>query len=193
MKLIVGLGNPGSRYERTRHNVGFMLLDKLALDQNVVLREGHGDYFLGEYKDGDDRVFLMKPTTYMNNSGLAVRDVAQFYKIAHQDILIVCDDVSFPVGKIRMRKDGSDGGQNGLRSVIYQLGHDRIARLRIGIDHVLRTKMDLADFVLSKFLKEEESELEKVIALSAEAAMSFIRSGIDKAMNAYNGIVITKI
>lgn len=187
MKLIVGLGNPGSRYESTRHNVGFMLIDKLARKHSVAMREGKGEYFIGECTIGDERTFLMKPTTYMNNSGLAVRPFMAFFKIPVSDVLIACDDVVLPLGTIRMRKEGSDGGQNGLKSVIYQLATDQIARLRIGVDHPLRSKMSLSDFVLSRFLEDEMAVLNLVMDRATLAAESFVQHGVTRAMNQYNG------
>jgi peptidyl-tRNA hydrolase, PTH1 family len=189
MKLIVGLGNPGSRYERTRHNAGFMVIDKLADELKIILRSGKGEYDIGNGSVDAERVSLVKPTTYMNNSGIAVREVAQFHKFDLKDVLIVCDDAALPVGTIRMRKSGSDGGQNGLKSVIFHLNSDQFPRLRIGIANEMMEKMDLADFVLSKFDKTESDTVLTALENSKNAVLDFIRSGdIDRCMNKYNSI-----
>ena len=187
MKLIAGLGNPGSRYERTRHNAGFMVIDKTAEELGFALRSGKGEFDIGSGDVDGERVWLMKPTTFMNNSGIAVREVVQFHKIALKDILIVCDDAALPVGTIRMRKSGSDGGQNGLKSVIFHLNSDQFPRLRIGIANEMMAKMDLADFVLSKFDKAEFETIGATIDQAKNAVMDFIRTGdIDRCMNKYN-------
>lgn len=189
MKLIVGLGNPGSRYERTRHNAGFMVIDKLANALGIMMRAGKGEYQIGDGNNEGERVWLMKPTTYMNNSGIAVREVVQFHKFALQDILLICDDAVLPVGQIRIRKSGSDGGQNGLKSVIFHLNSDQFSRLRIGIANELMKKMDLADFVLSKFDAAEFDTLNEMIEHSKNAVLEFIRSGdIERCMNKFNRI-----
>lgn len=187
MKLIVGLGNPGSRYARTRHNAGFMVIDKTADELGIALRSGKGTFDIGDGNVEGERVWLMKPTTYMNNSGIAVREVVQFHKFDLKDILIVCDDAALPVGTIRLRKSGSDGGQNGLKSVIFHLNSDRFPRLRIGIANEMMTKMDLADFVLSKFDKAEAETMAASIDRAKNAVLDFIRTGdMDRCMNRYN-------
>ena len=132
-------------------------------------------------------MLLVKPTTFMNNSGVAVREVAQFYKIHARHILIICDDAALPLGRIRLREKGSDGGQNGLKSVIYHLNTDEFPRLRLGIGNEMMSKMALHDFVLSRFTDEEETVLQRTIDLSHKAAIEFLQFGIDKAMNRYNG------
>lgn len=186
MKLITGLGNPGRQYKNTRHNAGFMVLDHAADKWGFKFRPGKGDYEWAEHSIGGERVIFLKPTTYMNLSGTAVQDVVSFYKIDLTDLLVVCDDVSLPLGKIRARKDGSDGGQKGLRSIIYQLNNDQIARLRLGIGR--ETPMELSDFVLSRFKDEERTQLTKVIQTAVDAVSDFITQGIDYVMNQYNGI-----
>lgn len=188
MKLITGLGNPGRQYKDTRHNAGFMVLDQAADKWDFKFRPGKGDYVWSEHSISGERVIFLKPTTYMNLSGTAVQDVVSYYKIDLADLLVVCDDVSLPLGKIRARKDGSDGGQKGLRSIIYQLNNDQIARLRLGIGR--ETPMDLSDFVLSRFSNEEGAQLKKVIHTAVSAVSDFITQGIDYVMNQYNGIFI---
>ena len=185
--MIVGIGNPGSRYDGTRHNAGFMLIDKLLESFGARLKAGKGDYFITEATYCDEKILLMKPTTFMNNSGTAVRDVAQFYKIAVEDVLVICDDAALPIGKIRMRKQGSDGGQNGLKSVILHLGSMNFPRLRIGIANDLIGRMDLADFVLSRFTEGEKPVLEQSLEFAKEAARSWVADGIDSSMNVFNG------
>lgn len=189
MKLIVGLGNPGSRYERTRHNAGFMVIDKLTNALGINMRPGKGEYSIGDGNHAGERVWLMKPTTYMNNSGIAVRDVVQFHKLDLQEIMIICDDAALPVGKIRIRKSGSDGGQNGLKSVIFHMNSDQFPRLRIGISNDMMAKMDLADFVLSRFDTTELGILTETIERSKEAVLEFIETGdIDHCMNRFNSV-----
>jgi PTH1 family peptidyl-tRNA hydrolase len=166
-----------------------MIIDKLSEELNIALRSGKGEFSIGDGHADGERVWLMKPTTYMNNSGIAVREIVQFHKFDLKDILIVCDDVALPVGTIRLRKSGSDGGQNGLKSVIFHLNSDQFPRLRIGIANERMAKMDLADFVLSKFDKEEWEAFGASIGIASDAAKEFIRTGdIDRCMNKYNGL-----
>ncbi len=190
MKLIVGLGNPGPRYAMTRHNAGFMVIDNLAARWNADLREGKGEYHSADIRLDDERILLLKPTSFMNNSGVGVREAKQFHRISLREILIVCDDAALPLGKIRMRRSGSDGGQNGLKSVIYHLNDNEFPRLRIGVGSEMMTQMDLADFVLSRFSEAEKTVLKKVIDVTAEAVQEWIRHGTDKAMNKFNRILI---
>ncbi len=188
MKLITGLGNPGRSYKDTRHNVGFMVLDRIADDSGFRFKSGKGEYEMAEYSAAGERVIFLKPTTYMNLSGLAVQAVVQYYKTSVADLLVICDDAALPLGKIRARKEGSDGGQKGLRSIIEQLQDDRFPRLRIGIGR--HERMDLSDFVLSRFNEDEKPALKSVLETSQKAVMDFISRGIDYVMNQYNGMTI---
>jgi PTH1 family peptidyl-tRNA hydrolase len=167
-----------------------MVIDNLAEQWKADFREGKGDYHSAEVRLPDERIVLLKPATYMNNSGIAVRDVVSFHKLSLREILVVCDDAAIPLGKIRIRPGGSDGGQNGLKSVIYHLNDNAFPRLRIGVANPMMAKMDLADFVLSKFLPEEKTVLKKIIDVSVEAVQEWVRHGTDKAMNKFNRVVI---
>lgn len=186
IRLVVGLGNPGPEYERTRHNAGFWLVDELAWQHKAPLR-GEGKYF-GEVSRatlaaGD--LWLLKPMTYMNLSGEFVRTFAAYHNIAPEDVLIVYDELAIPLGKIRLRKQGSAGGQKGMLSIIQHFGTENVARLRIGIGPQPE-RMDASAFVLGKFNKSEENELDAALALAAEAVSAVRETGIDMAMNRYN-------
>ncbi|UHR02838.1 aminoacyl-tRNA hydrolase [Peptoniphilus sp. GNH] len=185
MYLIVGLGNPGSQYEFTRHNVGFLTIDYMAekLGQKVNKLKFKGLYCKFKYADED--IILLKPQTYMNLSGESVRDFANFFKIPPEKIIIVVDDVDLDLGRIRFKKSGSAGTHNGLKSIIYQLQSQDFPRLKIGIERENR-KDDLADFVLKGFSKDEVPLIEKSIEDGVDGILHMIGSGIDSAMNKYN-------
>jgi PTH1 family peptidyl-tRNA hydrolase len=187
VKLIVGLGNPGTQYELTRHNIGFIILDLFAEFFHIKFKEGKGDWLEGKGKIGDEEVYLLKPTTYMNNSGVAVKEFIEKHNIYTKDILIVVDDFQIPLGTIRVRKNGSDGGHNGLSSIIYHLNSDEFARMRIGIgmNEVIRTD-EFIDFVLRNFEKEEIKVIKEMIPRYNDCIKSFITDGITKTMNNYN-------
>ena len=191
--MIVGLGNVGSEYEATRHNVGFMVVDLLAANARKTFKPGKGEYYFAEMRHSGEDVVLIKPTTFMNNSGIAVKDASQRFGVETTDLLVVYDDFNIPLGKLRLRKGGSDGGHNGMYSIIYNLNDDSFPRLRCGIGtgealpaqrSVL--KRDMAGFVLSEFEEEELPEVEKMIKNAADAAFVFIGSGIQNAMNRFN-------
>lgn len=185
MKLIVGLGNPGRKYEGTRHNVGFELLSRLAN------RSGGGkakSQFQGEVVEAfvaGKRALLLRPLTYMNLSGQSVRAAKDFYKLDLADVLVACDDFQLPLGKLRMRAKGSSGGQKGLQNIIDQLGTVDVARLRIGIGSP-PPEWDVADFVLSKFDKGERADVDESLALAEKAVEDWVREGVDACMNRYN-------
>jgi len=182
MKAIVGLGNPGAEYAATRHNVGFEVVDELARRWQVKLKKWRKVGMLALAKDHD--ALLMEPTTFMNLSGEAVLSVGSFYKVDPADWLIVVDDVNLPLGRVRMRKMGSAGGHNGLKSVIQHLGPD-FARLRIGVGRG-DPKWDLADHVLARFEPEERRSVEEAIGRAADAVETFVTEGIEPAMNRFN-------
>ena len=182
MKAIVGLGNPGPEYAATRHNVGFEVVDELARRWQVKLKKWRKVGTLALAKDHD--ALLMEPTTFMNLSGEAVLSVGSFYKVDSSDWLIVVDDVNLPLGRVRMRKMGSAGGHNGLKSVIQHLGPD-FARLRIGVGRG-DPKWDLADHVLARFEPEERRSVEEAIGRAADAVETFVTEGIEPAMNRFN-------
>ncbi len=187
MKLIVGLGNPGLQYRFTRHNIGFILLDTFSDKYNIVLKEGRGEWWEGKYRIDDEEVYLMKPATFMNSSGIAVAEFKDHYNINTEDILIVVDDFQIPLGSIRFRKKGSDGGHNGLSSIIYNLNTDEFSRMRIGIGSAESLKKEeYIDFVLGNFDKEEIEIIQKIIPSYNQAILSFISDGITVAMNTYN-------
>lgn len=189
MKLIIGLGNPGNEYKWTRHNVGFEAIDKLAYDFNINVNKNKFKAIYGEGIIHGEKVLLIKPLTYMNLSGECVRDFLNFYKdLDISDIMVICDDINLPLGAIRIRKKGSDGGQNGLKNIIYQLGSDNFPRIRIGIGQKPE-HFTLANFVLSKFNKDEEVDIVKGITYATEAIEIFIKdrdNGLSNAMNKFN-------
>jgi PTH1 family peptidyl-tRNA hydrolase len=188
VKLIVGLGNPGPRYETTRHNAGFMVIDELArrwktqVDQEQKRFEG----LLAETQVLDERVLLLKPTTLMNLSGRSVLATANFYKISPPDLLVIFDDMDLPLGALRLRAAGSAGGQKGMADVIRALGSDEIARVRVGIGRGRRT--GAVDHVLSRFAEKELEEIQFAIIEAAKAAEVWVRKGLTTAMNRFNRI-----
>ncbi len=185
MKLIVGLGNPGPKYAGTRHNVGFDVIDYLAAGPGCSTFREKFEAFVAEMKEGDETVLLLKPLTFMNLSGRAVRAVLDFYKVPIEQLLVVCDDFNLPLGKLRVRAKGSHGGQNGLRNIQDQLGTDAYTRLRIGVGQP--EPGDAVDFVLSKFRPGEKKAAEDAVANAAQAALVWVRQGTEAAMNRFNG------
>ena len=185
VKAIVGLGNPGAQYKGTRHNVGFAVLDELARRASVEFESAPADALMARWRRADEPVLLVKPLTYMNLSGQAVGELSRYFKIEPVDLLIVVDEVQLPLGKLRARARGSAGGHNGLKSVIAHLG-DGYARLRLGVGRG-DSRRDLADHVLARFDKDEAAEAERMIVRAADAAETFITSGIAAVMNQFNG------
>ena len=188
LKVVVGLGNPGAEYEQTRHNVGFMVLDRLAARYGCRFRKGPGQFLFTRHQLNTQPFFMIKPTTYMNQSGLAVRQVVDYYNIENfQRLLIVLDDLNLPFGQLRLRKQGSDGGQKGLRSIIQHLGSKRIPRLRIGIGNGYQ---DARRFVLSPFSGREKKMLPQILDVAADAVEVALTRGMDEAMNRFNRNVL---
>ncbi len=185
MKAIVGLGNPGAQYKGTRHNVGFAVVDELARRAGVEFESAPGEALMARWRRPDETVILVKPLTFMNLSGQAVGELARYFKIDPIDVLVVVDEVQLPLGKLRTRARGSAGGHNGLKSVIAHVG-DTFGRLRLGVGRG-DARRDLADHVLTRFDKDEAAEVERMIARAADAAETFITSGIAAVMNQYNG------
>lgn len=189
MKLITGLGNPGNIYASTRHNAGFIALDNLALKLGIVFRPGRGDFYLASGKYEGEDFFLLKPTTYMNNSGIAVVQFFENYSTleADKDLLVVHDDFNIPFGTVRLRQKGSDGGHNGIASIMYHLNSDEFTRMRIGIgsNDILR-KDEFVDFVLSDFLPKEIDSLNKLVPVFNDCILSFLSEDIKITMNKFN-------
>ena len=186
VKLVVGLGNPGRKYEGTRHNIGFELVAKLA--ERMAYGEKARNKFDGEFVEAvhsGEKVILACPLTYMNLSGKFVRAICDFYKIESTDMLVACDDLNLPVGKIRLRAKGSAGGQNGLKDIIAKFGHDQFPRLRIGIGQA-PAGWDAADYVLGKFRSDEEADVKQAVAQSVAAVDTWLEHGIQRAMNEHN-------
>jgi PTH1 family peptidyl-tRNA hydrolase len=184
-KLVVGLGNPGSRYTGTRHNVGYMVVERLAESSPGARFSQRFDGLFAEAEIDFRRVLLLKPETFMNLSGRSVRQAVQFYKIAIPDVLVVCDDLSLPLGKLRLRPGGSDGGQKGLRDILAQLGTPEVPRLRIGIGD--RGPIDATDFVLTRFRPAERPIIDDALITATQAVAVWTTQGIDAAMNRFNG------
>jgi len=189
MKLIVGLGNPGVKYRMTRHNVGYMVLAELAekyASGNRPQSKFRGD-LLTIREPGGESVLLLAPTTYMNRSGLSVGEAVGFYKMPTSDVLVVCDDLNLPFNRLRLRAEGSSGGQKGLADIIRVLGSDKVPRLRIGIGSP-PGQMDAADYVLMNFTEKERPEMEITIKQAADAVICWLNKGIAEAMNQYNAL-----
>ena len=186
--MIVGLGNPGEEYARTRHNAGFRAVELLAKQAGVKIDRAKCRAFVRQCELAGEKVLLVKPQTYMNNSGEAVWLASQYYKIPKERILVLCDDISLPVGRIRVRGEGSAGGHNGLKSIIQHLGGQDFPRVKIGVGAKPHPDYDLASWVLSSFTPEEEKLLEPAIEHAAAAALEVVRNGVSSAMNKFNGI-----
>jgi len=185
VKLIVGLGNPGPRYRDTYHNVGFDVVDTLARRHAVAFGSSPADALTARVRGLGDEVWLAKPLTFMNLSGRAVADLLRFYKIAPPDLLAVVDDVALPTGRLRIRRRGSAGGHNGLKSIVECLGTDEFPRLRVGVGRG-DPRRDLADHVLTRIPAAERVALEAAVERAADAADTFIARGIEAVMNEYN-------
>ena len=185
--IIVGLGNPGKEYERTRHNVGYRTAELLAKGAGVKIDRAKFRGLTRSAELAGRRVLLLKPETYMNNSGEAVQLAAMFYKVPIDRILVISDDISLPVGKIRVRAEGSAGGHNGLKSIISHLGSQDFPRIKIGVGAKPHPDYDLADWVLSSFSPQEEKALAPTIERALLAAEAVIAEGTTQAMNRFNG------
>ncbi len=186
MKLVVGLGNPGKEYDKTRHNVGFDVLDELVRRTGVTLRRGWTvPAWTGKAELEGKNVLLVKPRTFMNRSGHAVAAAAQKKGLDPQDVIIVLDDLELPKGQIRIRKRGGAGGHKGLRSVIEALGSEEFVRVRVGVGPRPPGEV-LVDHVLSRFTAEERSEVDKAVTVAADAVAAILRDGVEKAMNEFN-------
>lgn len=186
MYVVVGLGNPGKQYENTRHNVGFNVIDILAKEYGISVSKIKHKALIGEGRIGSEKVLLVKPQTYMNLSGETLIDIYNYYKVDIENIIVIYDDIDLEVGKIRIRKKGSGGTHNGMRSIIKCLGDNNFPRVRVGVSKP-KSGQDLADFVLSRFRKEENDDIELGLEKAAKSVDVMIRDNIDLAMNKYNG------
>lgn len=184
--LIIGLGNPGNKYAFTRHNAGFLCLDMLSHKLGFRIDRLKFKSLICDTKVGNHRCIVMKPQTFMNNSGEAVRECAAFYKIPPEKVLVIYDDISLDVGKLRIRRKGTDGGHNGIKSIIYHLNSDQFPRIKIGCGKKPHPDYDLADWVLSEFKKDEQKALEPALENACNAIELLLDNNIDKAMNLYN-------
>lgn len=184
--LLVGLGNPGREYRNTRHNAGFMVIDRLSEVLKISISRAQERALVGAGMDGERKVILAKPMTYMNLSGTAIGALMRFYKVPLANLLIIHDDIDLPLGTLRIRAGGGSGGQKGLASTIERLGTEDIPRMRVGIGRPPGQKM-AADYVLHPFSRDEQELLALVMDRAADAALLFARSGIEAAMNRFNG------
>jgi peptidyl-tRNA hydrolase, PTH1 family len=185
VKLVAGLGNPGREYQRTRHNIGFEVIDELARRGGVAFESAPAEALIARWRRGDEQMLLVKPLTFMNHSGQAIGELARYFKIETSDLFVILDEVHLPLGKLRARARGSAGGHNGLKSVIAHLGSE-VARLRIGVGRG-DARRDLADHVLATFDRDERAEVDSMTTRAADAAETFVTSGIAAVMNGYNG------
>lgn len=183
--IIVGLGNPDRKYENTRHNTGFITIDSVAEKYGAMIDRLKFKAYCATAEICGEKVLLMKPQTYMNNSGEAVVEAMNFYKIPPENVIIIFDDISLDVGNMRVKRKGSDGGQKGMRSIIYLSGSDAFPRVKIGIGHKPE-RWDLADWVLSQFSADERKLIDEAAEKTANAVELIIQGNIDKAMNLYN-------
>ncbi len=185
--LVVGLGNPGPKYEWTRHNMGFLVIDELAERESIPVQRLKFKALTNTAVIGGKSVLLMKPTTYMNLSGEAVGQAARFYKIPPERVLVISDDVALPQGKLRVRRSGSAGGHNGLKNIIAHLGSDQFPRVKVGVGGKPHPDSDMADWVLSPFTGQDRKAMEEAITRAADAVTLLLDKGVDQAMARFNG------
>ncbi|MBQ8063430.1 MAG: aminoacyl-tRNA hydrolase [Clostridia bacterium] len=186
MYIIAGLGNPGSKYENTRHNIGWLAIDELAKEQGVTVDRMKFHALTGQCVLAGEKVLLMKPTTFMNNSGEAIEEARNFYKIPTGNVIVLSDDINLAPGKMRIRRKGGSGGHNGLKSIIQCMGTEDFPRVRLGIGGKTHPDMDLADYVLGKFPKSEQKAIDDVLKNAAEAAELLVAGDVNEAMNRFN-------
>lgn len=184
--LIVGLGNPGKKYEFTRHNAGFLSVDVLCEKFNFTVNKLKFHALVGEARIDGKRCLVMKPQTMMNNSGEAVKEACNFYKIPAENVIVIFDDISLDVGKLRIRRSGSAGGHNGIKSIINHLGSDKFPRIKVGVGAKPHPDYDLADWVLSEFNKDEAKQLRQAVDKACDAVALMTRGEIEKAMSNFN-------
>ena len=186
MFIVAGLGNPGRKYENTRHNVGFMVIDETANRHHIQVTEKKHKALIGKGMIGGEKVILVKPQTFMNLSGESIREIIDYYKIEEKtELIVISDDISMDVGAVRIRKKGSAGGHNGLKNIILHLGHDEFQRIKIGVGEKPEC-YDLVDYVLGHFDKEESEQIAESVKSAAEAIAVMITDGADEAMNRFN-------
>lgn len=185
--IFVGLGNPGPKYEQSRHNAGFMALDLIAAQQGVQIKRIRFKGLCGECSIEGNRILLLKPATFMNLSGQSVTEAMRYYQLPPERVLLFFDDISLPPGKIRIRRKGSHGGQNGVKNIIYLSGSDAFPRVKIGIGAKPHPDYDLADWVLSRFTPKEQTALSAALENAAKAAELIVKDQLDEAMSRYNG------
>ncbi len=185
MKVIVGLGNPGGRYDGTRHNVGFAVVDALAESPDAGRPQARFQAEVTELRVGEHKVLLVKPETFMNLSGRSVRQALDFYQLPAEDLLVICDDINLPLGRLRFRARGTHGGHNGLRDIQSHLGTTEYARLRIGVGSPEGD--DAVDHVLGRFRPVERPVIEEALQIAVQAAVYWVEKGIEASMNQYNG------
>ena len=185
LKLVVGLGNPGRKYDGTRHNIGFEVLAELARRSGGASPKAKFEGEVVETHIGSQRAILLAPSTFMNLSGRSVRKAFDFYKLQAEDLVVVCDDFNLPIGKLRFRPSGSAGGQNGLSDIIRALGTQEVPRLRVGIGPVPE-RWNPADFVLAKYTKDERQTIDEMVVQAADAIETWSRQGSDDCMNQFN-------
>lgn len=186
MKLIVGLGNPGSKYAGTRHNTGFLVIDRLAGILGLTVKKKKLHAITGQGQINGEKVVLAKPQTYMNLSGESVGSLLRWYKLTHSDLIVIYDDLDLPPGKLRIRRGGGAGGHKGMQSVIDALGTDDFPRVRIGIGRPGQPECDPTDYVLGGFSADEAGEIQDILGQAAEAVLCIVRNGLERAMNLYN-------
>ena len=184
--LIAGLGNPEPKYEITRHNAGFLAIDRIADNANVSIKKMKFHALIGEADLGGERCLLLKPLTYMNKSGEAIAEAMRYYQIPPERVLILFDDISLDPGKLRIRQKGSAGGHNGIKSIIEMTKSSDFPRIKIGVGKKPHPDYDLADWVLSKFKKDELPLMDEAFTNAADAAVMIVSGSIDRAMNRYN-------
>lgn len=185
MKIVVGIGNPGQRYAGTRHNVGYKVIEKLAEESGAGPGKERFDSLVQEAAVGDEKLLLVRPLTYVNLSGAAVRRAIDWFRCPLDDLIVVCDDMNLPLAHIRVRRSGSSGGHNGLQSIIDHLGTTEFARIRVGIGSP-GPYMDGADYVLGKFAEDERPDVEQACREAARAVITWAESGTDECMNVHN-------
>ena len=184
--MIVGLGNPGKQYENTRHNAGFLAVDTIAQKHHTDIKRIKFKGLVGECSLGGKKALLLKPSTFMNLSGQSVREAMQFYKLPPEKVLVIFDDINLEPGKLRIRRKGSAGGHNGLKNIIYLLGRDDFARVKLGVGEKPHPGYDLADWVLGRFTKEQGEALEQACSHCDDIVRLFVAGRLDEAMNRYN-------